>query len=280
MDLDQDRSYVILNKLSARESWQGPFIAGQLIQLQDGTDLQGVTQSLDEDTEEFLLRNLDIGETNRVVRGVLYFVANSSHVGLVEGHQVRGKTLERYLTRLLQDTGLLEPAQVITLPSRIEVADGSGLARFKELTIAAKKNDSDNQDRIIERERASGDSSGSTVFDVLRALGWSAEALARLQSEIPDNGWIEGSFRVAIKSKRSRRVDVPREALEEALRNIDPTDLSLRGDGMEKAGLTTLSVSKSVKAHSQILDPTDVFAKIKEAMQDWANEGRIDCTFQ
>lgn len=232
---------------------------------------------MDEDAEEYLLQRLDI-EASRIVRGVLYFVANGSHVGLVEGHQLRSKTLERYLTSLFQEAGLLQPGQIVLLPNKLLVADGKGLTSFKELTISAHKNTQDADEKVIEQERARGSEKGKTVFDVLQALGWTPEAIARLEQEIPKGGWIEGFFRVSIKSKR-HVVKVPRAALEEALRNIDPDDLGLSGEGKEKGGFATLSVAKSINTYGELLDPTDAFKKIVEAMQEWADQGKIDCKF-
>ena len=47
IDIDQDRSFVILNKLSVPTSWNGPVFAGQVIHLQEGSDVHAVMQSLD-----------------------------------------------------------------------------------------------------------------------------------------------------------------------------------------------------------------------------------------
>ena len=107
LDLDQDQSFVILNKLLASDSWDGPVFAGQVIHLQEGSDVHAVMQSLEEDTSEFLLQSLNIGNQARILKGALYFAVVGNHVGLIEGQQVRGRTLERYLTALLQKAGEL-----------------------------------------------------------------------------------------------------------------------------------------------------------------------------
>lgn len=277
IDLDQDGAVVILNKLSAPTTWSGPFIGGQLIQLQEGTDVQAIRQSLEEDAEEYLLERLELDQS-RVVRGVLYFVVNGSHVGIVEGHQLRTKMLERYFTRLFQDTGILDAGQIVILPNKLSVSDGKGLTSFNQLTISAKHNEAGQEEKLTETERARTSERGKTVFDVLEALGWTPEAILRLQAEIPADGWIEGFFRVAIKSKR-KVVRVPRQALEEALRHVDPNDLGLSGDGKEKGGISSLSVAKQITIHGQLLDPQDAFDKIIDAMKAWADEGKIDCRF-
>lgn len=71
-------------------------------------------------------------------------------------------------------------------------------------------------------------------------LKWSPEAIERLRAEVPDDGWIEGFFQVFIK-RRNRRKPISRATIDEALRNIDPADIGLRGDGSEKGGLVKLS---------------------------------------
>lgn len=85
IDLDQDQSYVILNKISDPATWGGPVFAGQLIQLQAGADVHAVLQSLEEDTAEYVVQNLNVGEAVRVLKGALYFVAVGNHVGLNRG---------------------------------------------------------------------------------------------------------------------------------------------------------------------------------------------------
>ncbi|WP_284947308.1 hypothetical protein [Acidisoma cladoniae] len=185
MDLDQDQSFVILNKLSVPDSWDGPVFAGQIIHLQEGSDVTAVLQSLDEDTSEYLLQSLDVGAEARVLKGALYFAIVGNHVGLIEGQQVRGRTLERYLTALLQQAGELEPGQAIILNSKFMTGDGKELDQSSEITVAAIPNrggpaasTTERAAEIVEREAASARERGSTVFDVLRTLGWSSEALS------------------------------------------------------------------------------------------------------
>ena len=88
IDIDQDQSFVILNKLSDPATWNGSVFAGQLIHLQEGSEVQAVMQSLEEDTAEFVLRNLKVGAQARVLKGALYFAIVGNHVGLIEGQQV------------------------------------------------------------------------------------------------------------------------------------------------------------------------------------------------
>ena len=143
LDIDQDQSFVILNKLTDPGTWDGPIFAGQLIQLQEGSDVQAVTQSLDEDTAEFVLQNLNVGERTRVLKGALYFAVIGNHVGLIEGQQVRGRTLERYLTALLQKADELEPGRAIILNGKFLAGDGKELDESSEITVAATPNRSD-----------------------------------------------------------------------------------------------------------------------------------------
>jgi hypothetical protein len=65
LNLDQDGSVVILNKVSPATTWDGPVFAGQIIHLQDGTEVQAVLQSLEDDAAEFQLTNIDVGRVDK-----------------------------------------------------------------------------------------------------------------------------------------------------------------------------------------------------------------------
>ncbi|MBA3895870.1 MAG: hypothetical protein H0X36_01755 [Sphingomonadaceae bacterium] len=206
IDIDQDQSFVILNKLSDPETWGGPVFAGQIIHLQEGSDVHAVMQSLEEDTAEFVLQSLNVGEQARVLKGALYFAVVGNHVGMIEGQQVRGRTLERYLTALFQGVEELDPGQAIILNGSFTTGDGKELSESSELIVSAVPNRGANVPagveraaQVIEREAARAREEGATVFDVLRTLGWGQEAIESLRAEVPDDGWIEGFFRVFIK---------------------------------------------------------------------------------
>ncbi|MES3152554.1 hypothetical protein [Sphingomonas faeni] len=287
IDIDQDQSFVILNKISDPATWDGPVFAGQLIHLQEGSDVQAVMQSLEEDTAEFVLQNLNVGDAARVLKGTLYFAIAGNHVGLIEGQQVRGRTLERYLTALLQRAEEFEPGQAVILNGKFTAGDGKELSESSEITVSAVPNAGSEGIRpgaaqratdIVENEVARAREEGATVFDVLATLGWDAAAIESLRAEVPDDGWIEGFFRVLIK-QRSRKKPISRATINEALRNIDPADLGLRGDGSEKGGVVKLSTQRSINTHGSLLDPADAMEQIVNALREWAAAGKIDCNF-
>jgi len=286
IDIDQDQSFVILNKLSDPASWGGPVFAGQIIHLQEGSDVHAVMQSLEEDTAEFVVQSLNVGEQARVLKGALYFAVVGNHVGLIEGQQVRGRTLERYLTALLQGAEELDPGQAIILNGSFTTGDGKELSESSELTVSAVPNRGANAPvgaeraaEIIEREAARAREEGSTVFDVLRTLGWGQEAIESLRAEVPDDGWIEGFFRVFIKQKNKRK-PISRATINEALRNIDPADIGLRGDGREKGGIVKLSTQRTIETVNSLLDPSDAMEQIVNALREWSAAGKIDCNFE
>lgn len=282
LDLDQDQSVVILNKVLPPAQWDGPVFAGQLIHLQEGTDVPAVLQSLEDDTDEFVISSLSLGERARVLRGALYFAVVGNHVGLIEGQQVRGRTLERYLTALFQGAGEIEPGQAIILTSKFMASDGKALDESTEVTVAAKPNygrEGGDAVEIHERDAGAARDTGSTVFDVLRVLGWDPEALESLKAEVPDDGWIEGFFRVFIKEKKRKKKPISRATINEALRNVDAADLGLRGDGSEKNGIVKLSVQRTVDMQASLLNPADAMEQIVNALREWAAAGKIDCRF-
>lgn len=287
LDLDQDQTFVILNKVSNPDSWDGPVFAGQIIHLQEGADLLAVMQSLEEDTSEFVLQKLNVGDRARVLKGALYFAVVGNHVGVIEGQQVRGRTLERYFTALLQKAEEFEPGQVVILNSKFMAGDGKALDESSEITVAATPNHGGRASafnpgrgtELVEREAARARGyDGGTVFDVLRTLGWGPEAIASLEAEVPDDGWIEGFFRVFIKAKRKRK-NISRATINEALRNIDAADLGLKGDGSEKNGWVKLSVQRQVATDGSLLDPADAMEQIVNALRGWAEAGKIACRF-
>lgn len=287
IDLDQDQSFVILNKVTAPETWDGPVFAGQLIQLQAGTDVHAVMQSLEDDTAEYVVQSLNVGERVKVVKGVLYFVLAGNHLGVIEGQQVRGRLLERYFTALLQRAGELEPGQAIILIGKFLAGNGKELSESSEIQVAAAPANRDRgrheqniPPRIEEREAAAErEHEQATVFEVLRMLGWNEEALERLGADIPEGGWIEGFFKVFIKERRKRK-PISRATINEALRNIDPADLGLKGDGSEKGGIIKMSVQRDIRTIGSLLDPTDAIEQITNALRDWAASGKIDCNFE
>lgn len=285
IDLDQDNSSVILNKISSPDTWGGPVFAGQLIHLQEGSDVHAVMQSLEEDTSEFLLQNLNVGDRAKILKGALYFAVVGNHVGIIEGQQVRGRTLERYLTALLQRADELEAGQAIILNGKFIAGDGKELDESSEITVAAEPNRGSaggvgDREIIAEREAAAERDHGKTVFDVLRTLGWSPEAIASLEAEVPDDGWIEGFFRVFIKERKRKKKPISRATINEALRNIDPADLGLRGNGSEKNGIVKLSVQRPVETNRSLIDPASAMEQIVNALRSWAASGKIDCTFE
>lgn len=285
IDIDQDQSFVILNKLSDPSTWDGPVFAGQLIHLQEGSDVTAVMQSLEEDTAEFVLQSLNVGTQARVLKGALYFAVVGNHVGLIEGQQVRGRTLERYLTALLQQAEELEPGQAIILNGSFTTGDGKELTESSEIVVSAVPNRGANAPdprqaiaETIEREAARAREEGATVFDVLRTLKWSDDAIESLRAEVPDDGWIEGFFKVFIKQRQHRK-PISRATINEALRNIDPADLGLRGEGREKGGIVKLSTQRTVASTGSLMDPADAMEQIVNALREWATAGKIDCTF-
>lgn len=285
LDLDQDGSYVILNKISEPGAWDNELFAGQLIHLQSGADVAAVMQSLEEDAEEFLVEQVNLGDA-RVAKGILYFAAIDNHVGLIEGQQVKGRTLERYLTALLQKIGTLEVGTPIILNGSFRTGDGKELTEASEITIQAERNEGPVTaagkavvDEVLEREAARMRRDGATVFDVLRTLNWNDEAIASLQAEIPDDGWIEGFFKVFIKQRNRRKKNIGRAAINEALRNIDPADIGMDGNGRERGGVVKLSTKQRVQTIGTLLDPADAIEQIVNTLKGWASAGKIDCTF-
>lgn len=276
-DLDQDGSFVLLNKLSDPGTWCGPVFCGQLIHVKSGAQLPGINGTLDDDIAEFELQNLTFEQRTQIVEGVLYFAVAGNHVGIIEGQRTRGRTLERYLTRLLQDAGELEPGATVILNAKLE----GSVEKVSEIDVSPRLSRPSAEGGEVADDAASDRGEGSTVLDVLEVLGWGPEQIRELEDSIPPQGWLEGVFRVRFKSKRGRKASVDRQVLEEALRNLDSRSVGLLGDGAkEKGGLIKLSERCSIDIVGDLLDPADAMEQIVNAMRRWASAGKIDCAFE
>lgn len=281
IDLDQDGSYVILNKIATPDIWAGPVFYGQLIEIDHAPQVPAIDQALEDDTPEFILKNLELGERVRVLRGAMYFAVVGNHVGLIEGQQVKGRTLERYLTALFQRAGEFDPAEVIVLNGQFMTGDGKELGSASELQIAAQPSmpQGPAQDYLAVHEAADDARRGAGVLDLLAAMGWPPEAIAKLADDVPAGGWIEGVLKIFIKERRTRK-PISRATINEALRNVDPSELGIRGTGgVEKNGWVKLSAQRVVEVNGSLLVPEDAMVQIIETLKEWSNTGKIDCNF-
>lgn len=278
-DLDQDGSFVLLNKLSDEATWAGPVFCGQLIHVKSGTDLPGINGSLDEDIPEFTLRNLTFEQQLQIVEGVLYFACVGNHMGIIEGSRTRTRTLERYLTRLFQDAGEMEPPRNVILNAKLH----GSVERVEALEIRPQRNMGPSGVDIAgttARDAAEESGEGATVLRVLEVLGWRPDEIEQLERNIPQEGWLEGIFKVMVKKARGRKATIERRHLEEALRDLPPGRVGLLGEGArEKGGLIKLSERVSIETIGELLDPEDAMAKIVTAMRGWSAAGKIDCAF-
>lgn len=168
-------------------------------------------------------------------------------------------------------------------------ANGKELSESSEITVAAARSpapvarpkESEERPKVVEREAATArEHEQATVFDILRLLGWDERAIDSLGEEIPPDGWVEGFFKIFIKERRKRK-PISRNTINEALRNIDPADLGLKGDGSEKNGIVKLSVTRDVETAGpgSLIDPESAMEQIVNALRDWSAAGKIDCRF-
>jgi len=278
-DLDQDGTYVVLNKMSDPRTWGGPFFCGQLLHVKAGVDVPGINGDLDQSVPELELCNLQLGNAARIVEGVLYFLVNGNHVSLIEGQRTKARSLERYLTRLLQDADELDPGKTIILNALFSSA-GSGVTEIQEMNIQPLAVPANGAEQDATRLAVEERGQGKTVYDILEYLGWTEADISDLRGNLPEGGTLEGLFKVFIKLRNKRKGSVPKRVLEEALRHLDPYSLQLIGpDGKEGGGLIKLSKRVRIQTTGDLLNPDDAMEKIQETMREWARDGKIDCDF-
>ncbi|RAP39460.1 hypothetical protein BYZ73_20395 [Rhodovulum viride] len=123
------------------------------------------------------------------------------------------------------------------------------------------------------------------MFDVLETLGWSFDEIESLRAGLPEEGWIEGTFKMVFKQKtkkRAAKAAVARKQLEEALRNHHPASFGLRDPlgSTEKKGLARLAEKREIATVEELLDPEGAMRAIVDLLRSWAASGKIDCDFR
>ncbi|MEP3054310.1 hypothetical protein [Ascidiaceihabitans sp.] len=274
-DLDQDGSFFVLNQMSNEATWDGPVFCGQIIHVKKGVEIPGINGTVDQDIPSLKLANFSVGKENSIVDGILYFAIAGNHVGLIEGQKARGRSLERFLTSMLQDAEELEPGEAILLPAKIQ----GKLPEIRSMKLLPKRSAAQSaSNRTKQRSLAEAKGNGATVFEVLELLGWNHEEIGALSESVPEGGWIEGAFNVLFKHGKSRAA-INRKAIEEAVRNLDNSSIGLVGNGSEKGGHMKLSEPRSIECTSDMLNPDAAMQAIVKVMKKWAQLGHIDCDF-
>jgi hypothetical protein len=282
-DLDQDGRITLLNHITERAHWDTPFFSGQLIYFERGANVPAILGDPDADVNELDLGQFALGDDASMIHGILYFVAVGDHLGLIESTGLRSVRLERFLTQLLTQSELLEAGQTVTLNAMFTAQGGRAVSQATQVEITAGKarrsepQPGDLAPRIVERDIEQARREGQTVIQILEVLGWTPDDIARLMSEVPAGGWLEGIFRFFIKSRTARRRPMRRETLDEAFRNVNPADVTILGKGKrEKDGFVKLTTTRAVETVGSLLNPTSAVQQIEAALRDWAANGQID----
>lgn len=282
-DLDQDGRITLLNRITERAHWDQPFFAGQLTYFERGANVPAIVGDPDADVNELDLRQYALGADASMVHGILYFVAVGDHLGLIESNGLKSGRLERFLTQLLTQNELLEAGQTVILNAQFTNEGGRRVSEATAVEVStrpARRQDVDVGEgpaRFIEQDIERARREGHSVIQVLEVLGWTPEDIERLMEEVPPGGWLEGFFRFVIKSRQTRRRAIRRETLDQALRNVNPADVTILGKGKrERDGFVKLTSNRAVETVGSLLNPTSAVQQIEAALRDWAASGQID----
>lgn len=287
ISLDQDGSFVVLNKVTAPADWGQPFFAGQLIHLHPGIDVPGYRGTLEEDVNEFVLENLRFEDQLQLAKGILYFGAIGNHVGLIEGAAARGKTLERYLTAFFHRADQINEAAQIVLPRMIPRTEGNQMSEIRSVKIGLGGPALDEavpvEEREVIRERAAAqevERDPDLVRRLLQVIGASEEEVRGLERQVPEGGWLQAVLNVSVLNRTKRKQPIPRQYVEEVLRNVPDEEVELFGSGRERAGMVGLKMSHRVGITGGLIEPEDAMTAIQTSLREWSQEGTIDCDFR
>ncbi|MCS6623735.1 hypothetical protein N0B44_12505 [Roseibacterium beibuensis] len=280
-DLDQDSSYVVLNKFGTLGDGTKSIMCGELLYVRSGKEVPGLVESIDDDIPELEIATLTLDERNSLVDGILYFGLIDNHLAIIEGQRARARTLERYLTALLKDAGELEFDRSIILNTRIEGLQAQNISRLQIKPPRAKKREETENEAEEAQAAGSQKASGHTVMDVLRVLGVDRDELQKLEESIPPGGWIEGIFSMTFKQKGNRKGTVSREQLETAFRNLNDQDIGLfePGGSSESKGGLKLGSRREIATVGPLLDREAAMQAIVDMLKTWARTGKIDLAF-
>lgn len=282
-DLDQDGRITLLNRITERAHWDQPFFAGQLTYFERGANVPAIIGDPDADVNELDLGQFALGQNASMIHGILYFVAVGDHLGLIESNGLKSGRLERFLTQLLTQDATLQAGQTIILNAQFSNEGGRRVSEATEVEVSttkARRGDAEPGEipaRFVEQDIERARREGNSVIQVLEVLGWTPDDIERLMNEVPPGGWLEGFFRFVIKSRQARKKAIPRETLDQALRNVNPADVTILGKGKrEKDGFVKLTSNRVVETVGSLLNPTSAVQQIEAALRDWAANGQID----
>lgn len=280
-DLDQDGRLTLLNKITERPFWPEPFFSGQVAFFEQGANVPAILGDIDADTNELDLGQFQLPNAS-MIHGLLYFVAVGDHLGIIESPGMRSGRLERFFTQFLSQYNVLEVGHTVVLNALFTNENGRAVSQATEVVLAAEparrpEFDPGEIERLVAQDVAEARGVNNSVVRVLEALGWTNDDITRLMAQVPPGGWLEGVFKFLIKSKTSRKQTIRRQTLDEALRNVDPKDVTILGKGKrEKDGFVKLTKIKSVQTVGSLLEPTSAVTKIEESLKEWSAAGEID----
>ena len=240
-----------------------------------------IEEQLNQQVNKFPVIQQQTAGGSKADRGSVVFCG---HCGSCGTHRLSGLSgpgwLERYLTWLLKDIGnILKDEGRISLNANFKTTeDKTTEDKYrpqapKEIVIRAKSEPKIGTARDFV-QKAQG--IGEKVLAVLEVLGFDDSSIKQLAKDVPDEGILEGDFRVFIK-KGHRKEEFSTDTVDYALRNIDSEDLEIIGKGGTlSGGLFKLSEEVSVKSTGSWLDSQDAIQQIKGQMELWANEGKIN----
>ncbi|PZU51136.1 MAG: hypothetical protein DI568_00565 [Sphingomonas sp.] len=236
---------------------------------------------IDADTNELDLGQFQLPNAS-MIHGLLYFVIVGDHLGMIESPGMRSARLERFFTQFLSQYNVLEVGNTVVLNALFTNENGRAVSQATEVVLAAEparrpEFDPGEIERLVAQDVAEARGINNSVIRVLEALSWTNDDITRLMAQVPPGGWLEGVFKFLIKSKTSRKQTIRRQTLDEALRNVDPKDVTILGKGKrEKDGFVKLTKIKTVRTIGSLLDPTSAVSMIEESLREWSAAGEID----
>ncbi|CAH7224090.1 conserved hypothetical protein [Vibrio chagasii] len=291
-DTDQDEDESSKSKLFLNHStvkW-GIFFS-DLLKYSDDTNMNVVT--LDDnarylDVEQIAPTSTEDGKKREFLESVLYLGVFKNHLAVIQSASLRTRDLEKYLEWYLKSSGVMKKGKIL-LSSEVpkEVRKQIANNNTKSVKVGAPLVESvDNQPVSKYRDLESFDTKSlklnptgpglDMVKSMLSAFG-NTDLLDKfnlsqdlLAQDALDGSDIKVSLELTYKRKASNKSREILNNISTAFRHAHPDDVEVEIDNVGKLSGNKLNIRKplSIKYYNGILDPEDLYLKMRNWMKD------------
>ncbi|AQT45467.1 hypothetical protein BBC0244_017890 [Bartonella apihabitans] len=264
-----DESEVLLNRCDETNN----FIFGELVLFNKGENITVLASQ--RNNKVMNLEQIKTPDGKPLVKGITYWFAKRNHFLIVQGANIPMKIINKYLSWLLNEKTKVFPDEII-VDAKLEFEDRNA----PSVTSVQIRTSSEPQISYFRQTtKSAGEhsvSDESTIFDVLKRIGFTDANIENLKEEAGP----EGSFSLDITFKiteNRRRKELSAVKLSSLVPDLD-AEVILHGKyGKQVGKLITLNYPDAqVQEIGSLLDPDSVLKAFTRAYCYFVSEGYIE----